>query len=569
MSRFTVYPRTALALLLTTVAIAVPCGAWWFAGGQQVSRAAAEADDAVWSSAYRQASSLADRLGERLAELQAIEAKRPFYHYQSLFHDPEGAAEGAAVSVSPLARGPGDPLIAVHFQVDQAGRLELPTVNEDLPELELAAARDTQCDMLWKLADVAVFCSLDDSLGGGEVDRVVTLDTRQWRQHLRANELFADLKYGAGSAPRVESNGYEVTVQVGEMRWFTLPVGGEPALVALREVATPEGRWSQGFVVDREAAERWVSDEGLVVHLDPDPAGFSSWRVAAPVDEVEWWVTVDASQALAAAIATSQEQRERFTRAFLIGSLAAGLAGLLVVVIVFQSERTALQRAQFAASAAHELRTPLTGLRLYAEMLAEGLGDPERNRDYARRLAGEAERLGRVVSNVLSFTRLERGATALQAEAGDLAPAVLEAYQRQRSALEESGAAVELEVEDGLPAVRFDRDAVGHIVQNLLDNAEKYTRDVPGRRIVVRLARDSRDVVLSVADNGRGVSRRLRRRLFNPFARGGDRDAPEGLGLGLVLVRLLARAQGGDVSYHDASSGGAEFRVTFPIAHTA
>ena len=153
--------------------------------------------------------------------------------------------------------------------------------------------------------------------------------------------------------------------------------------------------------------------------------------------------------------------------------MAAGLAGLLVVAMVHQSERLAQQRAQFAAAAAHELRTPLAGMRLYGEMLAEGLGNPDRARDYARRIAGEAERLGRVVTNVLSFTRLEQGSISVRPQPGDLAAAVRDACRRQRPALEESGAELELELAEDLPPVSFDHDAVANILQNLLDNAEK------------------------------------------------------------------------------------------------
>ena len=72
-------------------------------------------------------------------------------------------------------------------------------------------------------------------------------------------------------------------------------------------------------------------------------------------------------------------------------------------------------------------------------------------------------------------------------------------------------------------------------------------------------------MALAVADNGKGVPRELRSRLFRPFARGQHPDAPEGLGLGLALVKELARAQGGDVRYDDVPVGGAVFTVTLPV----
>ncbi len=121
-----------------------------------------------------------------------------------------------------------------------------------------------------------------------------------------------------------------------------------------------------------------------------------------------------------------------------------------------------------------------------------------------------------------------------------------------------------MEVPEGLPAVRFDRDALAQIVQNLLDNAEKYSRGSADRTIRVALACRPGSLVLSVADRGPGISERLRGSLFKPFARGPDPDAPPGLGLGLALVKALARAQGGEVSCLTGRDGGACFEVRFP-----
>jgi signal transduction histidine kinase len=253
-------------------------------------------------------------------------------------------------------------------------------------------------------------------------------------------------------------------------------------------------------------------------------------------------------------------------RIFGWGVAAASIAGLCVVGLVWQTERLARQRSQFAASAAHELRTPLAGLRLYCDMLAEGLGDPSRAGDYARRVAEEAERLGRVVANVLGFTRLERGTLKVSLEPGDLAAAVRECVERQRAALEALGAKIEFDVAGTIPELRFDRDALAQILQNLLDNAEKHTRNAADRTIRVGLAASGNSIELSVSDRGPGIPRKVRRQLFRPFARGNHADAPAGLGLGLTLVRALVRAHGGEISYADSDGGGARFVVRLPVA---
>ncbi len=588
------FHRTATALLLTLVAVAVPCGAWFLAGSRGVDRRAGLETEAVRAKAYKKGVTLAERLATQLEVLREAESIRPIYHYQNLYHDPKGAAEGASVSISPLAQGPGDSLIEAHFQVDDAGILTLPTLNDDFPELGLHSNQGAQCGLFGQLKDITFFCALESgaaalsyqprdssagngggveasSNGRGHAIREV-LDGRAWRQHLEANAIYAELKYGKkGGGRSLDTAGLDeeqVEIKIGPFVWYTLPVGDRSGLVALRGLETPAGVWTQGFVISQDTVAHYLESSHYPALFQPEsrmPEQSPSGEVSFAVAGTPWEIALDISESLQETTARASSDRSRFLKLFLLGTTAAGLAGFLVVAMLYQSERLAQQRARFAASAAHELRTPLAGLRLYGEMLAEGLGDRTRVREYARRMAGEAERLGRVVTNVLSFTRLERESVTLNPQPGDLAAVVSEILDRLRPAIEESGARVGIDLGPDLPEVAFDRAALSHILQNLLDNAEKYTREVKGREIRVRLAATEKGVELSVGDNGPGISGNLRRRLFRPFARGQHPDAPEGLGLGLVLVKELARAQGGEVRYQDAATGGAIFTVSFPV----
>ncbi len=531
------------------------------------------------------------QLATRIEVLREFLSLRPFYHYQNLYHDPRAAAEGASVSISPFAQGPADALIEAHFQVDEAGALTLPTLNDDFPDLGLHSSQGQQCELFGQLEGITFFCTLESAAatltyrprdevagyGGGEVsangrpDFVEVLEAVAWRQHLQANALYADLKYGRKRAGDGLGNGARdagrVEVKVAPLVWYTLPVGGEPGLVALRGLETPAGVWTQGFVISQDTVAHYLESSSVPAAFRPEarsPLAVAG-EVRFGVSGTPWEVVLDISQSLEETSGRAAADRGRFLRLFLLGTAAAALAGLMVVTMLYQSERLAQQRARFAASAAHELRTPLAGLRLYGEMLAEGLGDTSKVRDYARRIADEAERLGRVVTNVLSFTRLERDSFSVSPQPGDVASATAAIVERLRPGLEAAGVEVELAPAPELPAASFDRDALGHILQNLLDNAEKYTRDVRGRKIRVALGLGDDGVTLAVADNGGGIPEELRRRLFRPFVRGHHPDAQEGLGLGLALVRELARAQGGGVRYDDAPAGGAVFTVTLPV----
>ncbi|MEM1179857.1 MAG: HAMP domain-containing sensor histidine kinase [Acidobacteriota bacterium] len=587
------YPRTSVAALLTAAAVALPCAAWFLAGQNQLMREEQLQASELHTQAFEKGAILAQRLSTRFELLREAESRRGFYQYQNLYHDPKGVAEGRSISVSPLAQGPTDPLIDAYFQVDAEGVLSLPTLNDKFPELGFDGSESAQCELLWKLSDVAIFYDLEsadtlplgsrwnsgslevvnpeESGGLEDATKVLEIPAESWRQHLRANELYADLQ-GLGVtgddaldfAPGVR--GVKVKVRLSPFHWHTLPVGGESALVALRTVDTPAGLWTQGFVIDSTSVETAMAASGLDVAFMPGrKAPDEPGEVSLGIDGTPWQVRVNYSSDLNESVSTLAETRSDFLKTFALAALGAAVAGLLVILMVWHSERLARQRSQFAAAAAHELRTPLAGLRLYGEMLAEGLGEPGRAAKYARRMASEAERLGRVVTNVLGFARLERGSISLSSEQGRLQEVVREAFGRQRLTLEESGAEVELRLDEELPPIAFDRDAMTHIIQNLLDNAEKYTRETENRRIVLSLERETENVVLSVADNGRGISKSLQRRLFRPFSRGSETDSPEGLGLGLVLVRMLARAQGADITYHDAPRGGAVFKVAFPL----
>jgi signal transduction histidine kinase len=173
-------------------------------------------------------------------------------------------------------------------------------------------------------------------------------------------------------------------------------------------------------------------------------------------------------------------------------------------------------------------------------------------------MSEEASRLGRVVSNVLGFSQLERGNLSIEPTVGGLDVELRRFAERAEPALDRAGAVLELDVEPDLQA-RFDRDALARIIGNLLDNAEKYGRGADDRTIAVsaRPAGDAVEVVIS--DHGPGVATQARGRLFRPFSRGVDADGPAGLGLGLALSQSLARAMGGDLAYRPAPGGGAAF----------
>ena len=351
-----------------------------------------------------------------------------------------------------------------------------------------------------------------------------------------------------------------ITITVSPLEWRTFTFAGAPTLVAVREVETPDGLLAQGFVVDRSVVTSWLATRAGESVAELGTHDRPSTAEVAP----GWHLAVSANpRALVEAAADAAGVANGFLLRFVLVGVIAALALAFVVSLVARAERLARERSQFAAAAAHELRTPLAGLQLYGDMLADGLGDPTKMRDYARRMSEEASRLGRVVSNVLGFSQLERGNLSVEPITGNLGHELAELAERAQPALDRAGAVLELDVPPDLSA-RFDRDALARIVGNLLDNAEKYGREAADRTIglTAREAGDTVEVVVS--DHGPGVTPATRAQLFRPFTRGVSSDGPAGLGLGLALSQSLARAMGGELAYRASAGGGAAFVLQLP-----
>ena len=140
--------------------------------------------------------------------------------------------------------------------------------------------------------------------------------------------------------------------------------------------------------------------------------------------------------------------------------------------------------------------------------------------------------------------------------------------ERLRPQFENLGAALELHGPPRDVRAWFDRDALHQVLQNLVDNAEKYTRDAADRTVRVTVEPGERPAV-AVCDQGPGIPAEVRRRLFRPFSRGRSTEKPAGLGIGLTLVRELCRAQGATVELAGGAGRGTTFRITFRGVHEA
>ena len=226
----------------------------------------------------------------------------------------------------------------------------------------------------------------------------------------------------------------------------------------------------------------------------------------------------------------------------------------------------AAMRSQFVASVSHELKTPLTAIRMFAETLRLGrFPDPQVQTEYLDTIVNESERLTRLLNNVLDFSKIEQGNKRYHPTPTSLAEVVHAAAQAMRYPLAQQGFDLCVEVEDDLPPVSVDRDAIEQAILNLLANALKYSGE--HRRIDLRLLQQNSEALIRVADQGMGIDPSEQERIFEKFYRAStpENERLSGTGLGLALVDHIAKAHGGRVEVQSALGQGSTFSIHLPL----
>jgi signal transduction histidine kinase len=211
---------------------------------------------------------------------------------------------------------------------------------------------------------------------------------------------------------------------------------------------------------------------------------------------------------------------------------------------------------------AHDLRTPLTRLRGTAELALQDSGDPAQARDALVECINEADRVRHLLETLLDVSAAEAGALTLHREPTDLGALVERARDLYQEVAEERNIVVQV-LPPSLPLVAsVDPVRLGQVVNNLLDNALKYTP--AGGRVTLGVGRDVAGAILTVADTGPGIPLAEREAVFRRLYRRDASRSQRGLGLGLSLVKAIVEAHAGAVRVDDAPGGGARFEVRLP-----
>jgi signal transduction histidine kinase len=389
--------------------------------------------------------------------------------------------------------------------------------------------------------------------------------------------------------------------------------GGRAGLTALPRPGAGEGPadrrgWYTWFAgVEQNHIFWWQDKSGRLIGMELEPVRFLSGLIAALPDTGEDAVgyrirlidgrgTVayqwgghepDAKEVAVAGLFLSHPLESWKLEYFGAGAVAAGTQwwglGLLLLAAGgtvlglgrflylehTREVRLAGERVNFVNQVSHELKTPLTNIRLYAELLEEVLpvdAEEGKPRRYLDIIASESRRLSRLIGNVLTFARQEKGKLKLRPEAGRVDDIVKKTLAAFRPSLAARGVEASLDARADA-RVRFDPDVLEQILNNLFSNTEKY--GASGGRLDVATRQEGAFTTLVVRDYGPGIPKQEAGRVFAPFYRISSRltDQATGTGIGLGIARQLARLHGGDLTLNQALPGASfEVRLHTPDA---
>ncbi len=251
-------------------------------------------------------------------------------------------------------------------------------------------------------------------------------------------------------------------------------------------------------------------------------------------------------------------------------------AGVLVIVLILAAGGFAVQtvgrqmklnrlKNDFIATVTHELKTPLASMRVLVDTLLEGnYKEQKQATEYLELIARENERLSNLIDNFLTFSRMERNKQAF--EMLETSPALIakRAAEAVKTKFEQGHCTFDVAVDENLPDVLADQDAMVTALINLLDNSYKYSYD--DKQIKLSVYAEVGSVCFRVADNGIGMSRKAIRKIFERFYQADQTLSrrTQGCGLGLSIVKFIVDAHNGSINLESKPNKGSVFTIKLP-----
>ncbi len=404
---------------------------------------------------------------------------------------------------------------------------------------------------------------------------------REEREQTRRLQSAGRDSESAPAGPAVEAGAHpRFQVEIAPLQSVFIDDG---RVFIFRRVAINDRIFRQGFVLQVAPFLEHLAR----THFDPHPmAGFSHLRLTvlrggqpdAPAPEVEPIVAARTFPApfnfIHASVSGNGAPASAARRMLHAALIALGAIVVLGLLAIYQSVRAVValseRRSQFVSAVTHELKTPLTNIRMYVEMLEQGIAaTPEREQTYLGIIGSESARLSRLINNVLELSRLEKKQRPVHMQPGRLADLLAEVRAVMAPKLGQDGFELIFQA-DGLPDFAFDREALLQILINLVENSIKFGRNEAQRHITVSARVVQAEVQIAVADTGPGIARGALKKIFDDFYRADNAltRTTSGTGIGLALVRKLTQAMGGRVTAANNAGPGCTITVSLPLSAT-
>jgi two-component system OmpR family sensor kinase len=351
-----------------------------------------------------------------------------------------------------------------------------------------------------------------------------------------------------------EQHDIRVDPAVGdELLYVAAPVEHEGELYGVVQLSIPtQSMWTQ-------IRHTWLSLLGTALLVLTIAVVVSLWLAKSILEPIRLL-----QQAAGHMAAGNLEQRIKIDRNDELGKL-----GQSFNLVAARLQRLIEQQEDFVANASHELRTPLTTIKLRVEALLGGARhDPAIAERFLSEMESELDRLSHLIDDLLTLSQVEVGLDTLNKEKVDLPLLLGEAMATFWPRAEAVGVTLTMDAPPQLPPVKASPPHIRQVIDNLLDNALKYSSS--GGLVTVSCRPANGHIVVSVTDAGQGIPAEDLPHVFERFYRSDlSRSRPSGSGrtggLGLAIVRSIVTAHGGDVSINSQEGKGTTVRFTLPV----
>lgn len=313
--------------------------------------------------------------------------------------------------------------------------------------------------------------------------------------------------------------------------------------------------------------------DGEQVHMNPAAESMLGVRIEERLtfDELFFDLALNTDETATRSFLTCELTRKGRILSVTLAPYGAqdGEGGVIAVIHdITDQKRLDDARREFVANVSHELRTPLTNIRSYTETLLDAAGELplETEKQFLGVISSESERMARIVTDLLTLSRLDYGRMELRMTEFSLAEMLQNIVDAMKLNAEESNHTLQLEIIEPLPKIVGDRDRLEQVVVNIVSNAIKYTP--PGGHIWISARSESEETVcIVVKDDGIGIPEEDVPRLFERFYRvdKARSRAAGGTGLGLAIAKEIVEQHAGHISIESVYGEGATVTISLPI----